>query len=328
MTATDAWVYESTGSVARFSARRRLVISTIQLDVTVGELDSCNSVVLWALCTPRREREAGDHAFCTTNPFALCLLRVDSVGRGSRMVLTAPVGRWEIQGGTKVSLFLAPSSTPPESVAKIIATDTPFTPGSSAPPPAAGKQHFESCVFRLSGVATGELFFASQESWRPLWYHRWFELKSYVREGTLVAPPLNCVDIPAPMARNDVREAVAVSTNGDCIRWSDGSVGLTDEVKPFYRYYTPVAKERTVRVRRFPHRFADVVGEIPFGLSVEALGCQTDPYTGEVYALVCLPADPAFSYHIALYGLRATSSCTWLWGWTKITGRTGMPFIK
>lgn len=92
-----------------------------------------------------------------------------------------------------------------------------------------------------------------------------------------------------PLYAGEVREAVALSANGAFVRWANGSMSPMDELQLYRRFFAPAHADKMARVRRYPHRYADVVGVIPYNTTVEAFGLTVDAYTGERYVCVYLP---------------------------------------
>jgi len=64
---------------------------------------------------------------------------------------------------------------------------------------------------------------------------------------------------------------------------------------PYRKVFTPARVDKPVRIRRFPHRNADVIGVLAHGASAVARGQTRDPATGDVYVVWDEPADGAFS---------------------------------
>lgn len=117
--------------------------------------------------------------------------------------------------------------------------------------------------------------------WRPLMESKWFVVKPSVHKTTITfAPP----HILSPSRRaGEVAEALAVSACGNHIMWANKVVSLASEVQPYRRRYTPARADKEVRVRRFPHRNADVIGFVPFGEHRLAVGQVVDNDTQELY---------------------------------------------
>lgn len=117
--------------------------------------------------------------------------------------------------------------------------------------------------------------------WRPVIDAKWFVVKPSIRKTTVVhAPP----HILSPSRRaGEVLEAQAVSSCGNHIMWTNRVVTLQSEVQPYRRSYTPARIDKPVRIRRFPHRNADVIGFVPFGEHRLAVGHVVEHDTQDVY---------------------------------------------
>ncbi|ESL09613.1 hypothetical protein TRSC58_02664 [Trypanosoma rangeli SC58] len=171
--------------------------------------------------------------------------------------------------------------------------------------------------------------------WRPLLCFRWFELQRHIREATVPFIPLekqvrkrHRAEVQKRrMITGDVREASAVSSCGNYVLWRDRTLGLRRELITYHRVYTPANKEKRVRVRKFPHRFADIVGEIPFGSLVEAIGRQMDSYTKEEYALVVISGTSEAATVAEAYQLQCIEPNKWIWGWSKIVSSSGLTLL-
>lgn len=72
---------------------------------------------------------------------------------------------------------------------------------------------------------------------------------------------------------------------------------------PYSREYTPARPDKApVRVRRFPHRQADVVRTIAFGERVWVRGQTRDPETGDVYLILDEPSEAGTAQFVRLRG--------------------------
>jgi hypothetical protein len=69
------------------------------------------------------------------------------------------------------------------------------------------------------------------------------------------------------------------------LRSASRVVADLDDWIVYAKAFTPARQDKEVRVRRFPHRNADVVAVIPFGTMTVARGATCDPATGDVYAI-------------------------------------------
>jgi hypothetical protein len=365
--ASSSFMEEETGAGVLFELNHRTIIVSVGVELLGPPPDGASSLVMWALTFPQRENMFADDSYSGIIPVPLGFvsfstaqpLEVDPQPRehqhAPRYTTVLPLGRWEVCAGTRVALTLASPDTDVNAVRRILDFSLPATRTSAeleahrqqlTLPALTYAAHYWLCG---SQVATADRV-DDEAAWRPLLHRRWYELKSYVRQATaapyylfrrrrthtnLEASDSDRVEAgraggkapPQPMYADDVREAEAISLNGECVRWADGSVGILDEVKPFYRLYQPARKEKTVRVRRFPHRYADVVGEVPFGKCVEAFGRATDPFTQEQYVLLYLPAGEIFAHLITTYELTFIEEGRYVWGWSKLAGRSGLPLL-
>jgi hypothetical protein len=129
------------------------------------------------------------------------------------------------------------------------------------------------------GIMLGGL--PAHSEWCPVVDAKWFVVKPSIRKTTVVYSPPH---ILSPSRRaGEVLEALAVSACGTHVMWSNRVVSLISEVQPYRRYYTPARVDKSVRVRRFPHRNADVIGFVPFGEHRLAVGHVVDNDTQDVY---------------------------------------------
>ncbi|CAJ1989911.1 hypothetical protein - conserved [Leishmania donovani] len=348
--APSSFMVERTGTCAVLDVRHRTVIVAIEAEL----LDSWASAAdgeptpyaLWALTIPMRVACFADGFYTATAPVPLAC--ANCVPGAPRCRIVVSLHRWDLCKGTRSALLLAPLDAPSVLVREALEEALGVRRAEAQLPPPL--KIAPVVRWRLSGTEMLSPGLLAEVEWQPLLHRRWYELKSYVRQGTVVphysaragrrttngadsydgsAGSLNGGS-PAStgvMFAGDVKEADAVSVNRACIRWTDGVVGLWDEVKPYYRVYQPARPEKTIRVRRFPHRYADVVGEVPFGQRIEAFGRATDPFTAEQYALVYLPAEEAFATHISTYHLTYVEEGRYIWGWSKLSGASGLPLL-
>lgn len=117
--------------------------------------------------------------------------------------------------------------------------------------------------------------------WRPVLHRKWFVVKPHVRKTTVKFSPPHVL---APHRRaGEVGEVRCVSNCGTMVRWSNAVESPTQEVMPFRKILTPARVTKAVRVRKYPHRNADILDEVPFGCERTAVGQQIDEATGEMY---------------------------------------------
>lgn len=362
---------EETGPCVVVALHHRTIVVSIEVELlappppsspsmaaTSSSADAASTIfMVWARIVPRRERRFADGVYTVTSPVPLgCVAYAPAelpqscparLHRNHTAALS--LGRWELCAGTRVVLTLARPDTAVSVVHSAMEAALHRKKAIAHHPQKEGEEQQQreqmgsalAAHWRLCGcqVATADTA-VNEVEWQPLLHRRWYELKSYVRQGTTVPyAPSGCQanetesgseasTLSPVMYAGDVREAEAVSVNRQCVLWVGGGVGLYDEVKPFCRVYQPVRPEKTVRVRRFPHRYADVVGEVPFGLCVEALGRTTDPFTQEQYVLLYLPAGEAFAHHISTYDLTFVEEGRFLWGWSKLAGSSGLLLLR
>lgn len=149
----------------------------------------------------------------------------------------------------------------------------------------------------------------------PVIHRRWYTVKANIRRCSYFQPiPIppagqekpRADDPPEPPPRclraGETAEITAVSRCGEFVRWADGREGPMVELEPYARRFAPGRAEKVVRIRRFPHRNADVIGTVPQGDVREAIGVAVDPVEQESYV------------HWATGG------------WTRLLG-TGGPFL-
>ncbi|KAG5501399.1 hypothetical protein JKF63_03212 [Porcisia hertigi] len=339
-----------TGTCAVLEMRHRTIITGIEaelLDSWASSVDGDSmSYVLWALTIPMPVACFADGVYAAAAPIPLAFARFVLGAPHRRAVVS--LRRWDISGGTCSALLLASLDASPELVRDALEEALGMRRGAAPLPPSPTIVPVER--WGLSGMEMTSRDLLAEVEWQPLLHRRWYELKDYVRQGTVVpyysarAGPQRShsngsysrslgtfksgsVASTAPMFAGDVKEAEAVSVNRACVMWTDGVVGLLDEVRPYYRVYQPARQDKTIRVRRFPHRYADVVGVVPFGQRIEAFGRATDPFTKEQYVLVYLPAGEVFATHISTYDLTCIDEGRYIWGWSKLEGTSGLPLL-
>lgn len=327
---------------------QRTTVKSLQVSAS-APLTGGESYCVWALCTPSYGRLPADMAYATVSPFILGGFTATGADHDSRGVYTVPVTNWQLEPGTTLFVHVAAASAGRESVgaelaaakrcAANAAADTVVRPRPSRDAAASGSPRF---TVRLCGSMLPVLVGDDQAEWSPFIVHRWFELKdSSVGEATFVFRPAQPPTVegrpivPAEAVASyftllpgAAKEAAGVDEERAYVKWMDGSIGLMPELQSYFHFFTPARREKVARVRRFPHRHADIVGEISFGLEVTAIGLQRDPFTGEAYALVALPGGPEFAHLPAAHDLRNLSAGQWLWGWSKVAGRSGLPLLS
>ncbi|KPI86815.1 hypothetical protein ABL78_4139 [Leptomonas seymouri] len=356
LTASSSFMAEETGVCVLLALHHRTTVVSIEVELLAPPLSRAesSSFVVWALTVPRRERSFADGFYTVAVPVPLGCVSYKSAQQQKPQTAVLSLGRWELYAGTRVALVLAPLASSADAVRHTL-EEALRTKRSLPPPKDESEQHaalpMPAAHWRLCGsvvVTSGPA--VGDAEWQPLLHRRWYELKSYVRQGTAAPYFSNSCHarrtdgtasdsdevgrsegqgrtLPEPMYAGDVREADAISVNRHCVLWADGGVGLYDEVKPFFRVYQPARPEKTIRVRRFPHRYADVIGEIPFGQCVEAFGRAIDSSTQEQYVLLYLPAGEAFAHHVATYDLTFVEDGRYVWGWSKLAGSSGLPLL-
>lgn len=329
----------------------RTIVVSIEVELPTAVLRATSTFVVWALAVPQQTRSFADGVYSVIMPVPLGYVTF-ATAPASRPVADNPpcsiavlsLGRWELSAGTRLALALtAPDADPANLWAVMDGVARGLRAGEAQPTKYAVLNPLIAPRWRLCGSQMPAADPPAEAAeWQPLLHRRWYELKSYVRQGTAVPyfttrRPRGDSDSDreeegdgaevVPMYAGDVREAEAISLNRHCILWADGGVGLYDEVKPFYRVYQPARPDKTIRVRRFPHRYADIVGEIPFGQRVEACGRATDPFTQEQYVLLFLPPGDAFAHHRTTYDLTFVEDGRYVWGWSKLAGTSGLPLL-
>jgi hypothetical protein len=92
------------------------------------------------------------------------------------------------------------------------------------------------------------------------------------------------VILPAAERRRqrELRASTGISDPRQPAAWSNLLACPAGEI--FSRRYTPASRARPVHVRRFPHRYADIVGVVPFGAVAVATAIAYDPKDREWYA--------------------------------------------
>lgn len=112
--------------------------------------------------------------------------------------------------------------------------------------------------------------------------------------------PRDCAILPAAERRRQREEHQRTKIDPLApAAWSNLLAAPGGEI--FERRYTPASASRTVNIRRFPHRNADIIGTIPFGAVAVATSIVHDPKDNEWYAewgpqLVQLPGGAAGGY--------------------------------
>ncbi|KAG5475280.1 hypothetical protein LSCM1_03392 [Leishmania martiniquensis] len=349
-TAASSFMAVRTGACAVLEVRHPTVIAAIDAELPIHgaseEDDESTSYVLWALTIPMRIACFADGFYSATAPVPVAFAKVAS-GMSHRRA-SVSLRRWDLNGGTRSALLLASHDASSLLVREVLEGALGVRSVATRSPPPL--EVVPVVRWGLSGTEMSSTDSLAGAEWQPLLHRRWYELKSYVRQGTVI-PHYSARNIrsrahsadrsrsngvflnggsPAmagTMFAGDVKEAAAVSVNRACIMWTDGVVGLLDEVKPYCRVFRPARPEKTIRVRRFPHRYADVVGEVPFGQCIEAFGRATDPFTAEQYVLVYLPAEAAFLSHVCTYDLIYVDEGRYIWGWSKLAGTSGLPLL-
>ena len=131
-------------------------------------------------------------------------------------------------------------------------------------------------------------------SYVPVIHHRWYTVKPNVRRCTYlptrkaVAPEPAHADDPLPPPPHHLRagetaEVAAISRCGEFVRWSDGREGPMNELDLYHRKFTPARADKIVRVRRYPHRNADILDTVNDKEVREAIGLAVDPVEHESY---------------------------------------------
>ncbi|CCW61012.1 unnamed protein product [Phytomonas sp. EM1] len=339
------WTIRKSGPLIRFRVIRRTIITNIELDVR----QTSKPFVIWAYVLPPKSCKPADEINALSPPYVLAGGDLAADGDAEAPTVPCLQQRWELAAGSRMCLLIAPRSAPREAVQRTLAIGiSPTQHASHSSKRSSLRSEPDELLHegneevsldgvvevRLVGLSVGLPFFEEEPEWRPLLVRQWLELKSYVREATVVMQPVATHDSldmvkkeeSFAMHQGDVKKAVAVRADGNWVKWYDGSVGLMDELKFFHRTYKPARANKVVRVRRHPHRYSDVIGEIPFGLEVHSLGRETDQFTGELYALIYLPEDPSYFSYIQTYELTSCGG-VWVWGWSKIIGKSGLPFL-
>ena len=157
-----------------------------------------------------------------------------------------------------------------------------------------------TCVF--VGVISRELY--PPLTWRPLLLYRYFQVRPTVRVAAVRDSGFGDGCTPTRKRTGEskkqyvqrrvatvkhagsVHAANAVSHCGTLVQWRDRSVGQRNEMVSFHKRYTPAHPSRPVRIRRFPHRNSDIVGQVEFSDVVFAIGVETDPSNGEEYIVL------------------------------------------
>ncbi|ORC91629.1 uncharacterized protein TM35_000052250 [Trypanosoma theileri] len=343
---SQCWLHVEHSTFFFFHATWPITINSIHLKVTPKQLSESESrtadtsagpqYILWAKCTSGIS--AADGVLCDQPPFILASFSMDEEG-----VSTASSLKWDIREDSLVYLCLTGPSESPEKLQELTKDSQPLIPKDNSGElnqeeipnlqPSALELH-HNITITLIGVKT-ELN-SHHSGWRALLCFRWFELQEHIREATPIVSHhernyrRRCNSektTKRSMITGDVREAIAVSSCGNYVMWRDRTLGMRKELMPYHRIFTPCKEEKRVRVRKFPHRFADIVGEVPFGTLVEAIGRERDQYTGEEYVLLILSGLPNAEVVAETYGLTCIESGKWMWGWSKIRTSSGLHLL-
>lgn len=129
------------------------------------------------------------------------------------------------------------------------------------------------CSVHLTGSMIRGL--PEHAGWRPVLHHKWFMVKPSVRR----------VSGSASLRAGEVGEVHAVSTCGGFVKWDNRTVTPMSELLPYRKVFTAARADKVVRIRRFPHRHADIIGEVKNGESKAAIGQVLDPVDKELYVL-------------------------------------------
>ncbi|KAG8346806.1 hypothetical protein ERJ75_000211500 [Trypanosoma vivax] len=324
--------FERTLSLS-FTVEKNITVSSVHLQCSRDKKDV--EFFLWVRYVP--PIMSADGVFCEHPPYILTTLRVDGSGKACATSLA-----WVLLEGGKVYANLTVQKTPPVALQ---------AHASGLPPHSE-----EQCSGHVPVVDTDTSLFSSSHTaedvvitvvavgedrkhyllpWKPLISFRWFELKEHVREATpaaLLCGTQFCTTDKQQlrgqiMLQGDVREAAAVSSCGNYLLWSDGSLGLRLEMVPYHRYFTPAREDKRVRVRMSANGSAPTIGEVPFGQVVEVIGRATDPCTGEEYVLFILPDTPDAASLALRHKLLSFERDRWLWGWSKVSTRGGTALL-
>ncbi|KAH9593194.1 hypothetical protein LSM04_008361 [Trypanosoma melophagium] len=342
---SQCWFHVEHTTFFSFHASWPITINSIHLKATPKKVSEANTreadisavseCILWAKCISGIS--AADGVFCNQPPFILASFRMDEEG-----VSIASSLRWNIMEDSVVYLCLTGPSELPEKLHELIKNSQPLIPKDNSGEliaeeitslPRFSLESNHNVTITLTGVKT-ELKLHNSV-WRTLLCFRWFELQEHIREAT-PAPShyerdfrkrCNSEKTTKRMITGDVREAIAVSSCGNYVMWRDSTLGKWKELVPYHRIFTPAKEEKRVRVRKFPHRFADIVGEVPFGAFVEAIGRERDEFTGEQYVLLILSGLPDAKLVAETYGLNCIESGKWIWGWSKIRTSSGLHLL-
>ncbi|KEG15109.1 hypothetical protein DQ04_00181020 [Trypanosoma grayi] len=338
------WLHVAHSPSFRFQVEQTITVGSIHVQLAPettetppgdgAALEEGTQCLLWAKCIT--STAAADGVLCDQTPYVVASLCLNAAGSSTASSLA-----WNILEGTLVSVCITKSSEAPMALQEA-AADSPTraltdSNGDVSVEVSANSSSFatalrhKSITVTLLGVETD---WPSQQSmWRPLLCFRWFELQEHIRAATVVSQSRKAHwrghgKHKRRMLPGDVAEATAVSTCGTYTLWRDGTVGLRRELVPYYRVFTPSSETKRVRVRVFPHRFADIVGEVPFGRLVEAIGHEVDPYTMEQYALLLLSGTPDAAVVAETCSLHSVAPNTWVWGWSKIATSNGLLLLK
>ncbi|EAN79089.1 uncharacterized protein TEOVI_000645500 [Trypanosoma equiperdum] len=320
----NTWVHVGESPLFQFRVKNITTISFIRLqcsprdDVLTPLKDSC--ITLWAKYSPYVR--TADGVLCDLPPYVVASFRFDETGEAVSSALA-----WVLQEGSAVTICVATDTGVPE----VLRDDA--AERSAAAPWAAS--YGLGCNISVSLFGTEKLRDYYLSSWRPLLVYRWFELKDCVREATILPSRYRGPLTPNSTLKfrkrrflhGGVREAKCISSCGNYVLWADGTMGPAGEVVPYWRRFAPARVDKRVRVRAFPHRFADIVGEVPFGCMVEAIGKKVDPSTREEYVLLVLGVLPNAASLAEAYELTYIETGKWIWGWSKIATRNGMVLL-
>ena len=115
--------------------------------------------------------------------------------------------------------------------------------------------------------------------WQPVIQRRCYVVRPNVRKVTVRRCPLH-IKCPS-LCSGQVAEISAVSKS--LARWRNGVVSVLAELEPFSRTYICARGDKPVRIRKYPHRNADIIGEMTVGEARKAVSKIVDPAHGEEY---------------------------------------------
>ncbi|CCD15812.1 unnamed protein product [Trypanosoma congolense IL3000] len=335
------WVHVSRAPLFSFTVGRRTTVSSIHLRCAVEGRDNkveieCSRFYLWAKYMPGTT--TADGVLSDQPPHVVASFQLDETGLASSAGLT-----WMLAEGSAVAMQLMSQPHVPgilqQSAEELMTSledhnnaiaSSDVTPEANSSPSCGP---LNDITITLVGVEKERDEYISP--WRPLLVYRWFELKQHVREATQIGsrsrgsmrPGSEVKFRKRPMLNGEVREATGLSSCGNYVLWQDGTLGYRRELVPYRRFFIPAREDKCVRVRSFPHRFADIVGEVPHGCVVEAIGRKKDPYTKEEYALLVLSGLPNAVALAETYELTSIERGKWVWGWSKIASSNGVVFL-